>query len=98
MLAAFAAALLYRRRFASSRVLAFSTVAMFLLATVQLAARLRATANAFQVFYLAVQGEFAPQSRVASDAMARYIGFNFAEDILLVTNKYVLFKSVSTSF
>ncbi|KAJ7762369.1 hypothetical protein DFH07DRAFT_956844 [Mycena maculata] len=89
VLVAFAAALLCRPRAGRTPVLAISTVLMFVLATVQLAARLRATASAFQVFYLAVQGQFTPQSPAANGAMAQYIGYNFAEDILLVTNNIV---------
>ncbi|KAJ7455944.1 hypothetical protein B0H11DRAFT_1965412 [Mycena galericulata] len=86
VLVIFSAALMLRRQGTSSLVLSVSTALMFTLATVQLAARLRATASAFQVFYLAVQGERVPQSAAANAAMSQYINFNFAEDILLVTN------------
>lgn len=90
VLVAFAANLLFRRQLmAGSPVLAVSTAVMFVLATTQLGARLQATVTAVQIFRLAVQGEVAPQSAVASEAMSQYINLNFAEDILLVTNKCV---------
>ena len=89
VLVAFAANLLSRRQAAGGRVLGGATAVMFILATVQLGTRLQATVEACRVFYLAMQGEIAPQSRLANEAMSRYIDLNFAEDILLVTNKCV---------
>jgi len=41
------------------------------------------------VFYLAVQGEIAPQSPIAREALARNLDLNFVEDVLLVTNNLV---------
>ncbi|KAJ6628629.1 hypothetical protein B0H10DRAFT_161518 [Mycena sp. CBHHK59/15] len=89
VLVAFAAYVLCLRKAAGSVALAAATGVMFILATVQLATRLRTTIFAFKVFHLAVQGEIAPQSRVASAAMEQYVAFNFVEDILLVTNNLV---------
>ncbi|KAJ7146325.1 hypothetical protein C8R44DRAFT_973144 [Mycena epipterygia] len=90
VLVAFAANLLFRRQLmAGSPVLAASTAIMFVLATTQLGARLQATVTAVQIFRLAVQGELAPQSTVAREAMSQYVNLNFAEDILLVTNNLV---------
>jgi len=85
VLVAFAVNLLWRRQ-AGGRVLLISTAVMFVLATVQFGARLQATAKAFDVFNLAVQGEFSPQSARARDAAAQNLAFNFLEDVLLVTN------------
>jgi len=89
VLVAFAGNLLLRRQAAGGRVLLIGTAVMFVLATVQFAARLSATQKAFEVFYLAVQGEFAPQSAPARDAAAQNLALNFLEDILLVTNNAV---------
>jgi hypothetical protein len=97
VLVAFAANLLSRRQAAGGRILGGATAVMFILATVQLAARLQATVEACRVTYLALQGEIAPQSRLANEAMSRYINLNFAEDVLLVTNKCVA-NSFSFSF
>ncbi|KAJ6541781.1 hypothetical protein B0H19DRAFT_1174632 [Mycena capillaripes] len=85
VLVAFAVNLLWRRQ-AGARVLLISTAVMFVFATVQFGARLQATVKAFDVFYLAVQGEFSPQSARARDAAAQNLAFNFLEDVLLVTN------------
>ncbi|KAJ7603125.1 hypothetical protein FB45DRAFT_152455 [Roridomyces roridus] len=89
VLVAFASVLLYRRPIASNRVLSVSTVVMFILATVQLAARLRSTTAAFRLFYLAMQGELVPQSAVANKANGEWVDSQFVEDVLLVTNDLV---------
>ncbi|KAJ6601222.1 hypothetical protein DFH09DRAFT_1302522 [Mycena vulgaris] len=89
VLVAFAVNLLARRQAAGGLILGVATAVMFLLATVQLAARIQATIEASRVFYLAVQGEIAPESKIARAAMKRWVDLNFAEDVLLVTNNLV---------
>ncbi|KAJ7664925.1 hypothetical protein B0H17DRAFT_1091199 [Mycena rosella] len=89
VLVAFALNLLSQRKAAGGLVLGIATVIMFILATVQLAARLQATVEAVKLVYLTVQGQTEPQTRISNETMDRYINFNFAEDVLLVTNNMV---------
>ncbi|KAJ6486045.1 hypothetical protein C8R47DRAFT_526509 [Mycena vitilis] len=89
VLVAFSGNLLGRRQAAGGRVLMIGTALMFVLATIQYAARLRATVKAFDVFNLAVRGELAPQSALARAAAAENLALNFLEDVLLVTNNAV---------
>ncbi|KAJ7242562.1 hypothetical protein B0H12DRAFT_1326004 [Mycena haematopus] len=89
VLVAFAANLLLRRQATGGPVLLYSTAVMFLLATLQFIFRILAAKKAYTVFYLAVAGQFAPESPLARDAAAQNLAFNFVEDILLVTNNAV---------
>ncbi|KAJ7492064.1 hypothetical protein FB451DRAFT_1165242 [Mycena latifolia] len=89
VLVAFATSLLSRRQAAGGRILGAATGVMFLLATIQLGARLMSTSQACRILYLAVQGEVQPQSLIANKAMSRWVNVNFVEDVLLVTNNLV---------
>ncbi|KAJ7837361.1 hypothetical protein B0H14DRAFT_2791508, partial [Mycena olivaceomarginata] len=48
--------------------------------------RILAARKAYLVFYLAVGGQFAPESELARNALAKNVLYNFVEDVLLVTN------------
>jgi len=89
VLVAFALTLLVRRQAAGGPILLIATSLMFLLATVQFIARILASQKAFEVLYLAVQGQFASNSALARNAAAQNLALNFVEDVLLVTNNIV---------
>jgi len=89
VLVAFALNLLVRRRAAGGPILLIATCLMFLLATVQFIARILASQKAFDVLYLAVEGQFASNSALARNAAAQNLALNFVEDVLLVTNNIV---------
>ncbi|KAJ6495024.1 hypothetical protein C8R45DRAFT_1094701 [Mycena sanguinolenta] len=89
VLVAFAANLLLQRNAKGGRLLLYSTVVMFVLATLQFVFRVLAARKAYTVFYLAVAGQFQPQSPLANVAAAQNLAFNFVEDLLLVTNNAV---------
>ncbi|CAK5280432.1 unnamed protein product [Mycena citricolor] len=85
VLASFSVNLIHRRQAGiSGLVLKLATLLMFVLATSQLLARILACTQSIRALYLAVQGRVPP-----TDALARNLAFNFAEDILLVTNNIV---------
>jgi hypothetical protein len=86
VLVAFAANLLLRKHATGGPILVYSTAAMFVLATLQFLFRILAARKAYLVFYLAVGGQFAPESELARNALAKNVLYNFVEDVLLVTN------------
>ncbi|KAK7048100.1 hypothetical protein R3P38DRAFT_2867362 [Favolaschia claudopus] len=86
VLVCFAGTILVRKQAAGGRVLLLATIMMFVFATTQLIFRVLAARKAYAVFYLAVAGEFAPESPLAREAASLNLAYNFVEDILLVTN------------
>ncbi|KAJ7464299.1 hypothetical protein B0H11DRAFT_2240695 [Mycena galericulata] len=79
-----AAYLLYHRTGAGRRIFAVATALTAILATVQLAVRLRATEVAFLILRLAVQGETQPQS--ASAVQSAKILFTVSDALLTANN------------
>ncbi|KAJ7443172.1 hypothetical protein B0H11DRAFT_2345285 [Mycena galericulata] len=84
-----AAYLLYHRTGAGRRIFVVATALMAVLATVQLAVRLRATEVAFVILRLAVQGKTPPQSAAAVQAAKVFNTLFTASDALSTANVLV---------
>ncbi|KAJ7108235.1 hypothetical protein C8R44DRAFT_857763 [Mycena epipterygia] len=81
--------LLYHRRNPARRILTTATAAMAVLATLQLAIRIRSSISVFQIFRLSIMGEIFGSSERATHAGDLAASLQTVEDFLLVTNNVV---------